>query len=393
MSEKDVDQKSKLIVPGDLIPKLGALFQIAIEGITVVDNNENLTYVNKAFSDILGYEARELIGKNLHDLVDEEEFRLIQQQARGRRSGKPGRYEITLRRKNGEPRIVQVSANPLWTDDGQYTGALAVVMDITERKKQEAEFHLHSKHLEELVDERTRELMDAEKLATVGEVAASVGHDLSNPIQVMMNDVFLMETRMQSLTPEEQRVVSSLGFARFLQSMGESTRYIGRVVEDLQDSARPLKIEAVETDIRSLLDETLATVVIPEGIVVTKQVSDDLSAKRPLVDRTLMKRAFANLITNAFHAMPKGGRLDIDASKRGGMLVVSFSDTGAGISKENLIKLFRDRFTTRDEGHGLGLAICKRIVEAHGGDISVESETGKGTTVSIEVPLRQRPSE
>jgi signal transduction histidine kinase len=272
--------------------------------------------------------------------------------------------------------------------EGDYVNAYG--RDITERKRAETELQAHSQRLEQLVDERTKKLVDAERLAAIGEVAASVGHDLRNPTQVMMNDIFLMKTKMRSLTPEEQRTAEELGFAEFLRKTDQSTQYMNRIITDLQSSVQPLKVEAVETDVRSLLDETLATIMIPENVVVSKQIQDDLSAVKLLVDKTLMKRAFANLITNAFQAMPTGGNLSIQASKRGKTLLVLFSDTGVGMSRENLIRLFRTLFTTRDQGHGLGLAICKRIVEAHGGDISVESEVGKGTTVTIEIPLKDQ---
>ena len=275
--------------------------------------------------------------------------------------------------------------------EGDYVNAYG--RDITERKRAETELQLHSQQLEELVNERTRKLMDAERLAAVGEVAASVGHDLRNPIQVMMNDVFMMKAKMQKLTSRDQEIVDRLGLAEFLIKADQSTQYMNSIVTDLQGSVRPLRLEPVETDIRSLLDETLATIVIPENTVVSRQIQNSLDAAKLLVDRTMMKRTFANLINNAFQAMPTGGHLSIQAFKRGKTLLVIFSDTGVGMSKENLTKLFRALFTTRDQGQGLGLAICKRIVEAHGGIITVESEVGKGTAVTVEIPLKDQSSE
>jgi PAS domain S-box-containing protein len=117
--------------------KLETFFDASMEGITVVDANENLTFVNKAFADTLGYKEEELIGINLRKLVDEKGFKEIRAQTESRKKGKVSRYELAIYDKNGKARIAQVSASPLWNEDGHFAGSLAIVMDVTERKRME----------------------------------------------------------------------------------------------------------------------------------------------------------------------------------------------------------------------------------------------------------------
>ena len=172
-----------------------------------------------------------------------------------------------------------------------------------------------------------------------------------------------------------------------LETMEEQVGYMNKIVCDLQDYAKPLKAELAETDLRGLIDDTLSITNVPETIDVHIEI--ETSAHNLIMDKALMKRAFANLITNAVQAMPDGGRLTIRASKTGGIALVSIHDTGVGIPKENLDKLFTVMFTTKARGQGFGLAVCKRIAEAHGGEISVESTVGKGTTILIRLPNRE----
>jgi PAS domain S-box-containing protein len=117
--------------------KLQMLFETAMEGITVVNEKENLTFVNKAFADMLGYEEDELIGMNLQRFVDERSFKEIGRQTESRKKGKVSRYELVMFGKDGKPRIFQVSASPLWNEDGSFAGSLAIVMDVSERKRME----------------------------------------------------------------------------------------------------------------------------------------------------------------------------------------------------------------------------------------------------------------
>ena len=135
---RDITERKKLEESLEATKRrLETLLETAVEGITIVDTMDNLTFVNKAFNDMLGYGGDELLGRNLRELVDENGFREISRQTKTRKKGKINRYQIVLHHKNGEPRVAQVSASPLWNDDGSFAGTLGIIMDITERAKAE----------------------------------------------------------------------------------------------------------------------------------------------------------------------------------------------------------------------------------------------------------------
>ena len=156
------------------------------------------------------------------------------------------------------------------------------------------------------------------------------------------------------------------------------------VVTGLTDFARPIRLGLVETDARQLIDEVLSTSPIPQNVKAAVKVEDDLP--RLLIDPQMMRRVLTNLILNAVQAMPRGGKLTVRVSKSGETILISVRDTGRGIPDEILPKLFNPLFTTKTRGQGLGLATCKRLVEAHGGTITVESQVGKGTTFTVNMP-------
>jgi signal transduction histidine kinase len=150
------------------------------------------------------------------------------------------------------------------------------------------------------------------------------------------------------------------------------------------DYSREMRLELAETTPKSMLKEACSSLEIPQNI----QVQDETEDKpRMRADVPKMKRVFVNVIKNAFDAMPEGGVLAIGSEEIEKHVSFSFTDTGTGMSEETLGNLWTPLFTTKAKGMGFGLPICKRIVEAHGGTISVESTVGKGTTFRINVPI------
>ncbi len=168
-----------------------------------------------------------------------------------------------------------------------------------------------------------------------------------------------------------------------LEAIEEQSQYMNKIVADLQDVVKPLKPKLQEVDICKVIDNALSLVKVPENVELKTFVKENTQKVR--VDSELMIRALNNLFSNAIQAMPKGGRLTIKTHKQDGHVLISVSDTGVGISEEAKPKIFTPLFTTKSKGQGFGLVVCKRVVEAHSGEITFESEVGKGTTFTVKI--------
>ncbi len=254
--------------------------------------------------------------------------------------------------------------------------------DITERKQIEERLEQYTKYLEKLVEEKTRQLMDSERLAAIGATAGMVGHDIRNPLQSIEGALFLVKEELDSLPESEAKK----NMRELVEEIDAQKIYINKIVSDLQDYARPLKPELEDADVGALIRDSLSLITIPKEITLTVAVEEQMPLLR--VDSTMLKRVLTNLIINAVQAMPKGGNLTIQALKQKDSALISVKDTGTGIPEEVKPRLFQPLQTTKSKGQGLGLAVCKRLVEAHSGTISFESQTGKGTTFTIKLPCR-----
>jgi len=247
----------------------------------------------------------------------------------------------------------------------------------------------YSERLEEKVEERTRELRDlqkqllkSERLAAIGELAAMVGHDLRNPLTGIAGASYYLKTKLSRKIDKKSK--------EMLRIIEEDIEYSNKIINDLLEYSREIKLELTETNPKALLNESLSLVKVPKNT----QVLDKTRCKPKIeVDSEKLRRVFVNIIKNAFDAMPKGGILTIKSEKAAGNVVFSFMDTGMGMSKEILEKLWTPLFTTKARGMGFGLPICKRIFEAHGGKISVKSIVGKGTTFTLIVPIKPKPTD
>jgi signal transduction histidine kinase len=269
---------------------------------------------------------------------------------------------------------------------GKVIGIEVLHRDIKERKKMEEELRRYSEHLEELVEERTKELREAqerilesERLAAIGKVASMVGHDLRNPLTGISNAVYCLKKLLRSDTNEKAK--------EMLGIIDKSIEHSNDIIGDLLEYSKEILLDMRENRPKSIIEESLLLVKVPQNI----RVSDaSQSEPRIMVDMEKMKRVCVNIIRNAIDAMPEGGTLKITSKESEGRLEFVFADTGMGMSKEVLERLGTPFLTTKAKGMGLGLPICKRIMEAHGGKISVESEVGKGTTFTITVPIKPK---
>jgi len=241
--------------------------------------------------------------------------------------------------------------------------------------------------LEEMVENRTEELRDAqeqlvrqERLAILGQLAGGMSHELRNPLAVIKNAAYFLNIALEDTDPE---VKKTLGI---LEKEVETSE---RIINSLLNYALAKPPTKRKTDINQVVQESLSHVV-PENVDVHSQLDEGLP--EILADPDQLTMVFGNIVLNAVQAMPGGGRLTVKSEASSpDMVAISFSDTGVGISEENLGKIWEPLFSTKVTGIGLGLPITKIIVEAHGGTIEVESTVGEGATFTVKLPLGHMP--
>jgi signal transduction histidine kinase/putative methionine-R-sulfoxide reductase with GAF domain len=252
--------------------------------------------------------------------------------------------------------------------------------DAREELKAEAEL------LESKVEQRTRELKEsqeqlirAQRLAAIGELASMVGHDLRNPLTGIAGATYYLKTK---LGRKATRKISEM-----LDLIQKEIKYSNKIVSDLLDYSTEMVLEISETTPKIIIEEALSSVRIPRSIRLVNSAED---SPRIRIDVDKMKRVLINIFKNSVDSMPEGGKLEVDSRLNGDCLQIAVSDSGSGMSKSVLRKIWTPLFTTKAKGMGLGLPICKRIVEAHGGRICAESVVGKGTVFTVSFPTNPK---
>ncbi len=243
----------------------------------------------------------------------------------------------------------------------------------------------YNRKLEIRVAERTKELnvtydkmARVEKLAVMGKMAGMVSHELRNPLGVIRNSIYFLRMRLGESLKDEK-------VARHFNILEEEIAISDRIVSDILAFGRINAPELKKIDLSLLLRDSQKRIIIPETIQISLETIDQLPAI--LADAEQLIKVFSNLILNAVQAMPQGGRITICGVAKDTFIEISVMDTGAGIAQENLSEIFEPFFTTKAKGAGLGLALCKTIVENHKGRIVAESELGKGTTFIVRLPI------
>ena len=227
----------------------------------------------------------------------------------------------------------------------------------------------------------TVKLQEQERMVAIGQTAGMVGHDLRNPLQSIIGELYLARKELQTL-PESELKTS---MQESLDAVEEQICYMDKIVSDLQTFVKPVAVQKQVFNLKKLIIELITESNVPEEVEVQAQVEEDLAIN---ADPQLMKRVLINLITNAIQAMPEGGKLNIKGETEATKVKISVEDTGVGIPDEIKPKLFTPLFTTKSRGQGFGLAVCKRVIEAQSGTITFESERGKGTKFIIQLPLK-----
>jgi PAS domain S-box-containing protein len=390
------------------------MVELSPDGIVTVDTKGVIRTCNNAAIRILGYSRDELVGKHFAKLgalrlKDVPKYLKLFKDVLGGKVGEP--IEIAIQRKDKTLFIADVRVNLLRV--GGKTVLQAAVRDITERKQMESEIQGKNEQLdvqneelqsaneelqateeelratnEELqsandeLRETQEKLIRSEKLAAIGQLASGVGHELRNPLGAIKNAVFYIRRRIGNtdLPATEPRVME------FLDIMDEEVNAANKVITDLLGFSRVAKPTVSPVSIAGVIEDALKHNPLPENIKLASVIDENLPMV--MVDADQVRQVFINIVLNAIQAMTDGGRLDIQAKSEGEFVEVEFSDSGSGIPKSAIKKIFDPLFTTKAKGIGLGLSVCKSILERHGGDIRVESKVGRGSAFTVSLPTR-----
>jgi PAS domain S-box-containing protein len=249
-----------------------------------------------------------------------------------------------------------------------------------QRRLAEDELRRHQHHLEELVEERTKELKQAqnalvlqERLAAIGKVAGSMAHEIRNPLAAMRNAVYFLTNSLGPKLDGKE--------ARHLEIVNQEIDVANGIITSVLDFARGRPAELVPLNLADVLVIAQERAVLPADVQVRRNIPFDLPMVRIDLQQTV--QVFINLLTNASQAMDGKGRITVSAHVRDGKVRVNFKDEGPGIAPENLKRVFEPLFSTKTVGIGMGLTVCKAFVESCNGTIEVESEPGKGATFTI----------
>jgi signal transduction histidine kinase len=247
--------------------------------------------------------------------------------------------------------------------------------------------HLYKAQLElkKMVDERSAELKKAqdellkkERLAAIGTLANEVSHELRNPIQVLNSDLYVLEKKLKNV--EDKKVLERL------QSLKKQMTSMNKIISNMLDFSRSRELKLEKCNVNELVKEAIGLVEIPSQVRVHLELSNVIPEAK--LDTQEIRQAMINLVTNAYEAMPEGGPLQISSDLASlNQVEIKIQDTGYGIPKECLDKIFEPFNTTKIRGNGLGMAVVKKIVDRHKGTITVESEVNKGTTFTMRFPL------
>jgi len=297
-------------------------------------------------------------------------------------------YELRAQRKDGSEFPVEISLSPLQTEEGLLI--TSVIRDTTERHKAAEALRKAYDELELRVQERTaqleranletqhvqEQLLRAEKLAEIGQLAAGVAHEIRNPLAGIRGAIQVL--RENKIDSEIQRPI--------MTEILERVDRLNIAVQDLLEYAKPMSPHMARHQLSDVLDSTLSTLLRDprlQGVEVLKDYRQPVDVD---TDVSIIERVFTNIVLNAAQAMKSAGTLEITLESSGADAVISFRDTGPGIESGALGKIFSPFFTTRSEGSGLGLALCKKYIEVLGGKIAVTTQLGIGTTFVIYLP-------
>ncbi|MBS1912664.1 MAG: PAS domain S-box protein [Bacteroidetes bacterium] len=365
------------------------IVETAQEGIIMIDGEGRIRFANARMSEMLGYSLEEM--RNRHFTVFAESGHgLPMEILRGHAAGLPQRHDMKLIRTDGTVMWAVISANPLVERDGSPGGTLAMVSDITDRKEAERALQEINDRLEVRVAERTAEIVDMmARLEQAHQIqqrfVADASHDLRTPLTVVRAELDLLLQREVHDLSTRQSLLRIANESRRLENMASDLLLLATI-----DSQRTL----TATELIQLDDLLFDCVAQLQTLAADKGISWNIDVQEPVSVRCngmMLHRAVTNVLENAIKYSGRSSIVEVRLTYQDCTATVEVSDNGVGISQSDLPHVF-DRFYRGDlsrqtTGSGLGLSIVKAVIDGHGGAIGIESESGKGTTISMEIPM------
>jgi PAS domain S-box-containing protein len=364
LEKLNTEQRKELLVSAvDQISLLETVLDSIHAGILVCDEENNLVMINKYARRMIPMNNAE--GVQLWSAIkDERVVEFFRDIIFNREKVVDREVDVKIQGRN---MLLSINVVPL-VHDRRITGSLIYIEDITEKRK---------------VESRLRR---AENLASLTTLAAGVAHEIKNPLGSISIHLQLLRKTLAKKSKSLEKHTN-----KYFDILKEEIERLNRIVVDFLFAVRPITLELREGDINTLILQIMEFVryeMESSKILCLLELDDDLP--KILIDERYMKQALLNLITNARVAMPNGGVFTIATKYVDNEIRISLCDTGIGISKENLAKIFEPYFTTRETGTGLGLTQVYKIIREHQGEIVVDSEPGTGAEFKIILPIPQK---
>ncbi len=315
---------------------------------------------NKTYANKLGYTKEEIIGKTIFEHVAESSYKLLQDAYNTwKTAGVVSSREIWLKRKDQTTFPVLLSATNLYDDKGMLVGSNTTIKDMTEIYNAKKEIEEHK----------------LKNLNVIGDLSARISHDFRNPISIIRNSLELMKMQNQDLDEKNKN---------HILMMERAIARISHQLEEVLDYVLPRPLDLKTHSSYNILESAISK--IDFGEIVLNVPKEDHTI---VCDGEKIEIVFINLILNAVQAMEKKGSMFIRINETVDSTIIEVEDTGPGIPKHLIEKMFEPLFTTRQIGTGLGLVSCKSIIEKHSGTIDIRTQIGKGTTFIIKLPKLQ----